>query len=63
MSTTTEPLADLEVVLEAAVTGKPLDLEIGRRIDERSEKARQERLRTRGTAEVAVDLIRCGREE
>lgn len=63
MSTTTESLADLEAVIESAVTGRPLDPEIGRRVDERSDKARQETLRTHGTVQVAVNLIRCGREE
>jgi len=54
----TSEAADAQAVIEHAMTGKPLDPEIGRRVRERSERA-TERLRKQfGTLNIAVDLIR-----
>jgi hypothetical protein len=55
--------ADARAVIEHAVTGKPLDPEIARRVRERSERATEELRRKYGTLDVAVDLIRETRDE
>jgi hypothetical protein len=58
-----EILADLEEVVRQAATGGVRDPELLRRITERAEKARQEILEKHGVLNIAVDLIREGREE
>jgi hypothetical protein len=55
--------ADLEAVIEHAMTGKPLNPEVARRVRERSEKATQETFEKHGFLNVAVDLIREVRDE
>jgi hypothetical protein len=52
-----------DAVIEHAMTGKPLDPEIARRVRERSERATAELRRKYGTLNVAVDLIREARDE
>ncbi len=56
-------LADLAEVLRQAARGKVTDPELIRRVTERAEQARQEILREHGVLNVAVDLIREGRDE
>lgn len=56
-------LADLEEVCRQAAVGGVKDPELLRRIQERSEKARREILQKHGVLNVAVDLIREGRDE
>jgi hypothetical protein len=62
MNTTAAPLslmeADAEAVITHAITGKPLDADIARRIRERSELATEKLRRKVGTVDVAVNLIR-----
>jgi hypothetical protein len=56
--------ADLdEVIRQTAAYGRVVDPELLRRIAERSAKVRQEILEKHGVLNVAVDLIREGREE
>jgi hypothetical protein len=55
--------ADLDAVLNSARTGKPLDPEVERRVRDRAEKIRQEVLLKHGVLNIAVDLVREGRDE
>ena len=55
--------ADMQAVAEAAAARRPVDPEVARRVRERSEKVQAELLRKHGVRELAVDLIRQGREE
>jgi hypothetical protein len=56
-------LNDMQAVADAAAAGRPVDPEVAKRVRQRSEKV-QEQLRHRfGVREIAVDLIRQGREE
>lgn len=55
--------ADLNAVLRHLASGKPLAPERARRIRERSESMTQELRRQHGEVNVAVDLIRQGRDE
>ncbi|MFL5245469.1 MAG: hypothetical protein ACJ8FY_25520 [Gemmataceae bacterium] len=55
-------LADLEHALHLQATGQR-DQEFEKRIGERTEKIRQEILAQHGILNVAVDLIREGRDE
>jgi len=68
MKTKEEPLisdegADAQAVVEHAMTGKPLDPEIARRVRERSERATETLRRTYETLNIAVDLIRELRDQ
>jgi hypothetical protein len=63
MDPTRQTDADLEAVIEYAMTGKPLDPEVARRVRERSERATQEAFDKHGFLNVAVDLIREIRDE
>jgi adenosyl cobinamide kinase/adenosyl cobinamide phosphate guanylyltransferase len=49
--------------IEHAMTGKPLDPEIARRVRERAEKATEEFRQKDGTLDVAVDIVRADRDE
>jgi hypothetical protein len=55
--------ADALAIIEHIMTGKPLDPEVCRRVREEAERATEEMRRRSGTVEIAVDLIREGREE
>jgi len=55
-------LADAEAVA-AAAAGRPVDPEVAKRVRERSEKIQQQLLARFGVRDIAVDLIRQGREE
>jgi len=54
--------ADFQAALEHALTGKPLDPEIDRRIREGAAEVR-EALKKRGQTNVAVELIREIRDQ
>lgn len=54
---------DAQDVIDHALTGKPLDPEIARRIRERSERATETLRRKYGTLNIAVDLIREVRDQ
>ena len=56
-------MADLQAVMDAVAAGKPVDPEVARRVRARSEKAQQEVLAKHGILNIAVDLIREGRDE
>lgn len=56
-------MADMQAVAEAAAARRPLDPEVARRVRERSEKVQAELLKRHGVREIAVNLIRQGREE
>jgi hypothetical protein len=57
-----EVLADLERAVQLAMSGQH-DPEFERRIQLQSAKIRQEVLQKNGVLDVAVDLVREGREE
>jgi hypothetical protein len=57
-----DALADLEYALNLQATGRR-DPAFERRIGEQTEKIRQEILAEHGVLNVAVDLIREGRDE
>jgi hypothetical protein len=54
--------ADLRAVIESLITQQPLDPVIARRVQERSERIRQEVFDRHGLLNVAVDLIRETRD-
>jgi hypothetical protein len=56
-------LADMKAVANALAAGRPVPPDVARRIRARSEKAQEQQRRQYGVREVAVDLIRQGREE
>ena len=56
-------LCDMQAVADAVAAGRPVPPEVARRVRERSEKAQEQLLRQYGVREIAVDLIRQGREE
>lgn len=58
-----DALADIQAVADAAAAGTPVDPEVARRVRERSERVQAELLRRFGIREIAVDLIRQGRDE
>lgn len=53
-----EVLADLQAVIEATTTGKPLDPEVAKRVAERSARAREENLKKFGVQDIGVSIIR-----
>jgi hypothetical protein len=56
-------MADIQAVANAAAAGVPVDPAVARRVRERSKKVQEELLRRHGVREIAVDLIRQGRDE
>ena len=56
-------LDDMQAVADAAAAGRAVDSEVAKRIRERSEKVQEQLERQFGVREIAVDLIRQGREE
>jgi hypothetical protein len=56
-------LADLKAVLEAVTTGTRPDVELLRRVRERSAIATEEIRRRHGVLDTAVDLVRQWRDE
>jgi hypothetical protein len=54
----TELDADTQAVIEYAMTGKPLDPEIARRVRAEGEKVRQEIFANHGLVDIAVPAIR-----
>lgn len=55
--TSTEEAADAQAVFDHAFKGKPLDVEVAKRVHHRADQVREE-LRKKGVTNVAVDLIR-----
>jgi hypothetical protein len=60
---TSQEAADGQAVIEHALTGKPLDPEIARRVRERSERATENLRRKYGTLNIAVELIQEIRDQ
>jgi hypothetical protein len=58
-----DPTADAEAVVASALSGRPLDSEVARRVRERSTALRADTARKRGVREIAVSLIREIRDE
>jgi hypothetical protein len=56
-------MADLQAVADAVAAGRPVDPEVARRVRQRSQKVQDELVTKYGVREIAVDLIRQGREE
>lgn len=56
-------LDDIRAIADAVAARRPVDPEVARRVRERSEKIQRELLRQFGVREIAVDLVRQGREE
>jgi hypothetical protein len=50
-------------IAAAVVAGRPVPPDVARRVRERSAQVREQLLRQHGVREIAVDLIRQGREE
>jgi hypothetical protein len=63
MSLPREVLDDMQAVADAAAAGRPVRTDVARRVRERSENVQRELLHQHGVREIAVDLIRQGREE
>ena len=63
MSSGPQVEADLTAVMDHVTSGKPLDPAVACRVRERGEKIRQEVFAKNGPLNVAVDLIREGRDE
>jgi hypothetical protein len=55
--------ADAQAVMAAVMTGTPVAAEVAARVRRRSERRTNEVRRRFGTVEVAVDLVREGRDE
>jgi hypothetical protein len=58
-----EAQADLKAVLASVINKTPLDPEVAHRVEERSERVRRQVFERHGILNVAVDLIREGRDE
>jgi hypothetical protein len=58
-----EVLDDMQAVADAAAAGRPVNPEVAKRVRERSEKIQDQLRHQYGVREIAVDLIRQGREE
>jgi hypothetical protein len=58
----TQEIQDLESLCASAALGRPVDPVVACRVQERAAKIRDE-LRTKGTTNVAVELIREIRDE
>jgi hypothetical protein len=58
-----DALADMQAVADAVAAGTRVDPEVARRVRERSERVQEELVRRYGIREIAVDLIRHGRDE
>jgi hypothetical protein len=56
-------LDDMTAVADALAAGRPVPSEVARRIRERADKVQKQLLRQYGVRQIAVDLIRQGREE
>ena len=54
--------SDLEAIYAAVAEGRPVDIEVKKRIQERAEKARQDVFRRHGYLNIAVESIREIRE-
>jgi hypothetical protein len=50
--------ADEEAVMESCLTGKPLDPEVARRVNERARQITEETFRKHGLVDIAVPAIR-----
>ena len=59
----TDASADAEAVIASALSGRPLDPAVARRVMERSVALRDESARKYGVREIAVELIREIRDE
>jgi hypothetical protein len=58
-----EVLADIQAVADAAAAGRPVDADVARRVRERSAQVQEDLLGRYGVRELAVDLVRQGRDE
>jgi hypothetical protein len=58
-----DALADMQAVADAAAVGTPVDPDVAQRVRERSKRVQEELVRRYGIREIAVDLIRHGRDE
>lgn len=54
---------DMKAVADALAAGRPVPPEVAQRIRARSEKVQEQLRRQYGVREIAVELIREGREE
>jgi len=53
-----DPKTDAKAVIDAIITGMPLDSEVARRVHERAEKAKKEILAAHGVQDIGVQIIR-----
>jgi hypothetical protein len=56
-------LADVQAAADAAAAGTPVDPDAARRVRERSKRVQEELVKLHGVRQIAVDLIRQGRNE
>jgi hypothetical protein len=56
-------LADVQAVADAAAAGIPVNPEVARRVRERSKRVQEELVGRFGIREIAVELIRQGRDD
>ncbi len=56
-------LDDMQAVADAVAAGRPVDPKVAKRVRERSERVQEQLRREYGVRDIAVDLIRQGREE
>jgi hypothetical protein len=63
VSTAPDVLDDVQAVADAVAAGRRVDAGVAARIRERSEKIQAQLLREHGVREIAVELVRQGREE
>ena len=56
-------MADIQAVANAAAAGIRLDPHVAQRVRERSKRVQDELVQRYGVREIAVDLIRHGRDE
>ena len=58
-----EVWADIQAVADSAAAGRPVDADVARRVRERSAQVQEDLLGRYGVREIAVDLVRQGRDE
>lgn len=58
----TDAKADLEAICESVYLHRPIDSSVVRRVRDRAEKV-QEKLRKKGSLDIAVNLLRESRNE
>jgi hypothetical protein len=53
-----ESIADTQIVIECAAAGRPVPVEVARRVQARAAQARKQLLATHGVQDIGVEIIR-----